>query len=961
MSPPAPTVSVIILPHHDASSAISSLRRVLMQETDFEYEVVAAVRKDVDALRMQVDSLDADDRDRIRMSEIPPNSGPNQCLSTALASCEGSYVALVSSDVEWTSSDKLQKQLNHLEQHPSWSMSCHRVQLVDPANVKLPQEAPAVSKTVLTLTDLLQSDTIAKASAVVRRDALGSVPDWLQRLSVDAAWGWLLLHAAHGDVGCLSESLAIARVAPEDADDSAERVRRLKQQNLILRRLRTRLPDRYRRAVSRQLSENHGQLATEMDLQIRETAAWRHRRLCFLYGGWRCSLPVRTKISQFLHPFGVLHLIASRCFETGRSLRSSGRFAAFLLRTLIRQPSWLRRLGGATIKKGMTGLVHEWRILKYLFGSGAEEYRRWINQYDTLNDHDRTAIRQRIAAMNNRPRISVIVPVYNTPEVILRSTLDSVVGQLYDDWELCVADDASDSPHVRKVLTEYQQADSRIRCCFREERGNISAASNSALEMATAEFVTFLDHDDELAAHALYMVAEEIVRHPDVDLIYSDEDRIDGSGQRESPYFKTDWNPDLLLSQNMVCHLAVYRRDLLSRAGGLRIGLEGSQDHDLALRFSELTSVDRIRHIPAILYHWRRTPGSVSSDALSGVAAYERGVRAVQEHLDRRGVTATVSVQTDRGAPHYRVRYALPDPLPKVSVVILTKDRVELLRQCVEGLLHETDYPEMEIVIMDNNSRDSAALKYLEDLQRLSNVRVIRDTGEFNYSALNNQGVRAAAGEIVCLLNNDIEVIHADWLREMVSQAVQPGVGAVGARLLFPDDSVQHAGVMIGYGGGAGHIFSGLPRSTPVPLGRLEVTQTMSCVTAACMVLRKSVYEEFRGLDEDLFAVAYNDVDFCLRLSEAGRRIVWTPYATLYHHESASRGRRRNTSDQMRDQREGRALRQRWQERIAADPHLNPNISIEVPDYRPAFPPRVRRNWQQWQDAAVTDSGGSAT
>lgn len=948
MSQPGPTVSVIVLPPHDGLTTASLPDGVLQQRIDFAVEIVMAVDDD-SPVREQLSAANISRQHAIRLLEIPSETAPGQFLSAALRACSGRYVAVTADDVRWTSDDRLRKQIDQLERHPSWVMCCHRVRQEDTVGSCLPEVIPEGSSSSLTLEDLIRSDTIARASAVVRRDVLPELPGWLASLSVDATWGWLLLHAARGDVGCLQETLASITVPGGDAAASVGRVSRIKRDNLILRRLRHRLTGSSHRTVTRQLSDNHARLAEEMDLQIRETSAFRHRRLSFLYGGWQSKLPVKTRISQALHTYSGVHAVAARGYEQAMRLGNSSRFLRFLVRTLVHQPSWLVRLGGALLRGGVSGLRREWRVLHYLFGISSEEYRRWIRQYDTLNEADRTAIRRRISAMPSRPRISVIVPVYNTPEAILRQALDSVVRQLYQDWELCVADDASESPHVRQVLTEYQQADPRIRCCFRDERGNISAASNSALEMADGDLVTFLDHDDELAEQALYMVAEEFLRHPDADLIYSDEDRLGSDGRRESPYFKTDWNPDLMLAQNMVCHLAAYRRELLLKIGGLRMGVEGSQDHDLVLRFSEQTSADRIRHIPAILYHWRRTPGSVSSDAVSGVASYQAGVRAVQDHLDRRGVQATVSVVTERGSPHYRVRYALPTPVPSVSVVVPTRDRVELLRRCVDGVLNGTNYPDLELIIVDNNSSDAAALAYLADLEQQPRVQVLREAGAFNYSALNNRAVQAADGEFVCLLNNDIEVIHSDWLSEMVSQAVQPGVGAVGARLLYPDDCIQHAGVMIGWGGGAGHAFSGLPKTAPVPFSRLDAVQTLSCVTAACMVLKKSVYDEMQGLEERAFAVAYNDVDLCLRLSEAGYRIVWTPCATLYHHESASRGRHRSQADQVRDRKEGLALRERWQQRIASDPYLNPNVSIEIPDYRPAFPPRVRRPWQGWQ------------
>jgi glycosyltransferase involved in cell wall biosynthesis len=626
------------------------------------------------------------------------------------------------------------------------------------------------------------------------------------------------------------------------------------------------------------------------------------------------------------------------------TLKRTGPYVFFLISTFVRQPTWFLRIGRAVQYRGISGIHREAHRLNHLFGVGPWQYRKWIRRFDTLTDVDRDAIQRRIEAMPVRPRFSIVMPVYNTAEDVLKKAIESVVRQLYPNWELCIADDASPEPHVRRILDEFQASDTRIRCRFCVQRGNISVASNEAMQLASGEFVVCLDHDDVLAEHALYMVAEEVNREPEVQIIYSDEDRLDENGRRVDPYFKTDWNPDLMLSQNMICHLAAYRRELVCDVGGFRIGSEGAQDHDLALRCTEQTSMDKIRHIPTVLYHWRSVPGSVSKGTATAVKAHEAGARAIREHLVRKGVQAGVSIETERGSPHYRVRYSLPEP-PRVTVIIPTRDRLDLLRRCVDGLLNDTDYPNLEITIVDNGSSEPATHQYFASLKQYHGVRILEYTGAFNYSSINNYAVQHSSGEVLCLLNNDTEITHGDWLHEMVSHAVRDEIGAVGAKLIYPDDTIQHAGILVGAGGLARHTFAGLPNDAPVVCGRLDVVQNVSGVTAACMVLRRSVYNEVGGFEEDVFPVGYNDVDLCLRIVSANYRIVWTPYAQLYHHESASRGQASTAEEKELDLRQANALRRRWSTRITADPNLNPNISIDNVDYRPAFPPRTRRPW----------------
>ncbi len=573
-------------------------------------------------------------------------------------------------------------------------------------------------------------------------------------------------------------------------------------------------------------------------------------------------------------------------------------------------------------------------------------YKRWTELYDTLTDPDREGILARIGKLKYRPLVSVVMPVYNVKEEWLRRAIESVRRQLYPYWELCIADDNSTQPHLRRVLEEYAAKDSRIKVAYRKVNGHISAASNTALELATGEFLALLDNDDELREHALYMVGEEINAHPQTDLIYSDEDKWDELEGRNSPHFKPNWTPDLFYSYNFISHLGVYRTAIVKKIGGFRVGYEGSQDYDLALRFIEQVPHDHIRHIPHVLYHWRAVKGSVALEPSGKEYAHEAARKALRSHFERTGIDATISAGHGY---HHRVKYSLPNPLPLVSLIVGTRDKEELLRQVIEGVLEQTDYQPVEIIIVDNQSTDPATQTYLSQLKRDPRIKVLQYDAPFNFSAMNNLGVRAAKGEVVGLLNNDLRVINGEWLKEMVSHALRPEIGAVGAKLLFSDDTVQHGGVILGVGGVAGHAHKYLQRESSGYINRAQVIQNFSAVTGACLVMRRKLYEEVGGLDEQNLAVAFNDVDFCIRIRESGYRILWTPYAELYHLESISRGSDASPENAPRFQDEVHYMKRVWQEVLYNDPCYNPNLTLEHEDLSLASPPRTPKPWQNNQ------------
>jgi glycosyltransferase involved in cell wall biosynthesis len=587
-------------------------------------------------------------------------------------------------------------------------------------------------------------------------------------------------------------------------------------------------------------------------------------------------------------------------------------------------------------------LLNRLKILKSRFFGIDRNYQKWIKNYDRLVTEDRVAIWNHIEKFHRHPLISIVIPVYNTPERWLRRCLESVFAQLYPYWELCIADDGSTAPHVRRILEEYRIKDNRVKIVYRSQNGHICAASNDALSLAEGEFIALLDHDDELAEHALYMMALEILQNPHARLLYSDEDKIDERGRRFNPYFKSDFSYDLFLSQNMINHLAVFRTELVSQVGRLRIGLEGSQDWDLALRCIERLNPGEIRHIPHVLYHWRAVPSSTALGAGEKSYAVQAGQRAVSEHLARSRIKAAVEPAPD--LPNYnRVRLALSRN-PKVSLIIPTRNGKDILSRCIDSI-KETRYAPYEILIVDNGSDDPETLKYLDELSQSGKAKILRYPKPFNYPAINNFAVSQAEGEIIVLLNNDTEVISPDWLYELVSHACRPEVGAVGALLLYPDGSIQHGGIIL-VGGVAGHAFKALPRHSGGYFSQALLCRDVSAVTAACLAVRKSLYQEVGGLDADNLPVAFNDVDFCLRLREKGYLNVYTPYAELYHFESKTRGDDLSGEKRDRFKREVAYMKRRWGALLSNDPYYNPNLTLDKEDFRLAWPPRSEKPWR---------------
>ncbi len=541
-------------------------------------------------------------------------------------------------------------------------------------------------------------------------------------------------------------------------------------------------------------------------------------------------------------------------------------------------------------------------------------YQQWIRKYDSLTIEDCSIICGLIEKLPYKPLISILMPVYNVDEKWLRKAIESVTNQLYPHWELCIADDCSTKPHVNRVLEEYAAKDPRLKVVFRPVNGHISAASNSALELATGEFTALFDNDDELAKHALYLVAKEINSHPKADMIYSDEDMIDIRGKRYEPIFKPDWSLDLLYSMNFVAHLIVYRTSVLRKIGGFKLGVEGSQDYDLALRVIEEIPEQHIRHIPHVLYHWRAVPGSVAFNVTEKKYAHERARRSIEAHFERKGAR----VKCTRGVTElHRTIFSMPDDPPLVSMIV-TGGR---MARTVNNILSKTKYEPYEIIVISPDS-----IGGIPDDPR---VKVVESNDDPFYVWL-NKAAQEASGSVLCFLDASTVVKTPDWLREAVSHAIRKDIGAVGVKISYPDGRIKHAGLILGIRNGVGRAQHHRDSDDYENI-RLGVSQNFSAVSIECLTVRREVFESVGGFDAENFPTGYADVDLCLRLLEKGYRNVWTPWAELIQSNEPSETKGIELE----------RLGERWSELFERDRYFNPNLSNRSTDYSLSFPPRI--------------------
>ena len=557
------------------------------------------------------------------------------------------------------------------------------------------------------------------------------------------------------------------------------------------------------------------------------------------------------------------------------------------------------------------------------------KYQKWLDRHYPKSG-DLSKLRTATLTLDYQPSISIIVPIYNPQENFLRQAIESVLEQAYPNWELCLADDCSTQPYVKEVLEEYARQDERIKVVQAEANGHICRTSNAALEIATGEYIALLDHDDLLAPHALAKVVELLNEHPEADFIYSDEDKVDEKNLHQDPFFKPDWCPDSFLSRMYTCHLGVYRRSLVNRVGNFRIGFEGSQDYDLVLRVTEQS--DRIYHIPDVLYHWRIHPASTASESTAKPYAADAAQKAIAEAIARRGEPGEVKPHSSL-AGVYTVRYEIKEP-KLVSIIIPTKDLADTLDVCLRSIFTKTTYPNYEVIVIDNGSTQNKTKDCFEywGQKQPQRFKCYRYDVPFNFSQINNYAVTQAQGDYLLFLNNDTEVVTPDWLEAMVEQAQRPTIGAVGSLLLYPDDTIQHAGVVLGIGDIAGHSHKYFHASQPGYISQIASTNNYSAVTGACLMCRREVFEEVNGFEEEL-AVAFNDIDLCLKFVSHGYRNIYLPHVVLYHYESKSRGYENTPAKKVRFAQETDYLKQKWQGICDRDPCYNPNLTRTHEDY----------------------------
>lgn len=591
-----------------------------------------------------------------------------------------------------------------------------------------------------------------------------------------------------------------------------------------------------------------------------------------------------------------------------------------------------------------TFLIHGWketaRQLSSLIHSPANryDYHNWVATYDSASHTRSKKIGRRIRSLPYKPRISVLLHISDQHINYLDETILSVRSQPYSNLELCIAYDEILKPVISSILQQHASIDERINVISYKTNTPKSIALNLILEKVTGEYITFVEQNDKLAEYGLFWLIDSINKHQDAKLLYSDEDEINHNNQRQNPYFKCDWNYDLFLSQNLISHLAVYQTDLVKGVGGFRIGFEGAENYDLALRCLDKISQAKIVHISRILYHKREQAKDTGPVVQSKPYASPAGEKSINDYLKRNKILG----QAQFVGHGYRVRYEIQQPYPKVTLVIPTRNGYQFIRKCIESIFEKTTYQNYTIIIVDNGSDDSQTLEYLNILKKDYRISILRDDGPFNYAALNNKAVKIASGSIVGLLNNDVSVITKDWMEEMVSHAMRPGIGAVGARLWYPNDTLQHAGMIVGIGGNVSYSHDRLVKEDLGYFGRASLIQSFSALIGACLFVRKELYQAVDGLDEHNMPVDFNDVDFCLKLYKLGYRNIWTPYAQLYHHLSATRIPPGHKGNWKLYRKSHAHFIKKWKKIIADDPSYSRNLTLDNENYAYAWPPRVK-------------------
>ncbi|NLC87189.1 MAG: glycosyltransferase family 2 protein [Clostridiaceae bacterium] len=580
-----------------------------------------------------------------------------------------------------------------------------------------------------------------------------------------------------------------------------------------------------------------------------------------------------------------------------------------------------------TIKKCFNKI---WMKIKFIFKNrdiyGMDDYHRWIY----FNEPTKKEIEeQRKEVFKFQPKISIIVPMYNTPIKFFKELVDNMIGQTYTNWELCLADG---SEKKNEEIKNIVKKDERIKYKFLNENKGISSNTNQALKLATGDYIALLDHDDLLPVFSLYEVVKTINENPDVEFIYTDEDKCTNINNRYDPHFKPDFAIDTLRSVNYICHFSIFKKELIDRLKGFKTEFDGAQDYDMFLRMSENTK--KIVHIPKILYHWRVHPNSTAATTAGDAKpyAFQAGKRAIEAHLERCGLKGIVEYGVSLGI--YRVIYNVVEE-KKVSIIIPNMDHIEVLKVCINSIIEKTTYKNYEIIIVENNSKKEETFEYYKQIEKNEKIKIVYyEEKKFNYSKIINFGVKQSTGEYIIQLNNDTELITPNWLEELVGYAQRKDIGAVGVKLYYPDNTIQHNGVIIGIGGVGGHILKNLPKDKRGYFARDSFVQNLSAVTAACIISRKEIYEEVGYMDEK-FEVAFNDLDFCLKIREKGYLIAIDPFVELIHYESKSRGYEDTEEKRKRFQGEINRFKEKWNTILEkGDPYFNPNFRLDIEDYK---------------------------
>lgn len=614
--------------------------------------------------------------------------------------------------------------------------------------------------------------------------------------------------------------------------------------------------------------------------------------------------------------------IRDRLFPEGGKIRSYLRTANRFVKSMF-SIKYLKEQKQKIKEKGWRVTLIEMK--RYMImGTAAEPenlYQLWIQQNEPTEEELEA---QRKTEFKINPKISIIIPMYNTPKKFFQELVDSLINQTYPNWELCLADGSSER---NEKLEAICKKDERIKYKFKGINKGISENTNAALKLATGDYIALLDHDDLLPVFSLYEVVKCINANPDVEFIYTDEDKFEKlGGKRYDPYFKSDFAPDTLRANNFICHFSIFKKELMDKLGGFRKEYDGAQDYDILLRMSETT--DKIVHIPKILYHWRvHELSTAKSGGTAKPYAYEAGIKALEDHIKRVGLKGTVTHGNTLGT--YKIDYELTDK-PKVSIVIPNKDYISTLKVCLKSIKKLTTYDNYEIIIVENNSEEEKTFEYYKGIDGKDNIKVVYYPEKgFNYSKIINFGVKNSTGEYIVQLNNDVELLTPNWLEEMLGFAQREDVGAVGVELFYPDKTIQHAGIIIGIGGVAGHVFKNIPKGMHGYFSKDAMVQNLSAVTAACIMTPKSIYDEVGYMDEK-FKVAFNDVDFCLKIREKGKLIVYNPYVQFIHYESKSRGFEDTPEKQARFKTEIDRFHEKWQEFLdKGDPYYNINLRLD--------------------------------